>query len=573
MTLPNGAIVGDYEIVGVLGQGGMGAVYKVRNVISDRVEAMKVLLPNLVAEPGLADRFLREIKLLGKLDHPNITGLRTAFRANDQLWMVMELVDGSTLEQVLRERRPTIEESIRYTRQALEALAYAHEMGVVHRDLKPANMILTAKGQVKLTDFGIAREDGDSRLTKTGTALGSLAYMSPEQIQRGNVDGRSDLYSLGITFYELLTGQLPFNAESEFAIMSAHVMHAPRPPVELNPAIPAHLSAVILRSLSKGPAQRFQTAREFHDALEFAPAVTRISTPVEVPALPAGPKRPPLGWAIGSVASVAVLTGAYVFLRQTPLTPRVPQPQVPVAQSAPEPIAKSTPEPTPPAAVPTPLPKQPTPAPTPALDPAQKEWETLATSRDVNALNAFREKNPGTPYARQAFLRIVEVQWESARDSKDPARLRRFRETHPNSAYASEALAEVERLEKAAAVKGITDALDRLRTACESRDLPALRRVWPTLAGRRLQMTAAMLKNASTLKVQAEIVGDVQVAGDMAIVPVHYRHEAARQTGETLSVDEKVSLTMKKTGGEWFIQNFPALREGMAPGMLKKRQQ
>jgi hypothetical protein len=357
--------------------------------------------------------------------------------------------------------------------------------------------------------------------------------------------------------------------------MSAHVMHAPRPPVELNPAIPGHLSAVILRSLSKDPAQRFQTAREFNDALDYVPAVTRISTPVEVPVLPPTMKRWPVGWAVGAVAGVAALTGAYLFLGRTPAPPTASSeaPVAPVAQSVPMPIVKSAPQPTQQAVTPTPVPKPPTLAPTPAVDPLQKEWEALATTRDVNALNAFRERNPGTPYARQAFLRIVEVQWESARDSKDPTRLRTFREKHPNSVYASEALKEVERLEKAGAVTGITEALDRLRVACESRDVAALRRVWPTLAGRRLQMTTAMLKNASTLKVQAEIVGEVQVAGDIAIVPIRYRHEAARQTGETLSVDEKVSLTMKKTGSEWSIQNFPVLREGMAPGMLKKRQQ
>jgi serine/threonine-protein kinase len=547
MTLPNGAIVGDYEVIGVLGQGGMGAVYKVRNTISDRVEAMKVLLPNLAAEQGLADRFLREIKLLAKLEHPHITGLRTAFRANDQLWMVMELVDGETLEKLLQQRRPTIEEATGYTLQALDALAYAHEMGIVHRDLKPANIILTSKGTVKLTDFGIAREDGDVRLTRTGTALGSLAYMSPEQIQRGNVDARSDLYSLGVTFYELLTGTLPFTATSEFAIMSAHVMTPPRSPMELNPSIPPHLSAVIMRSLAKDPAQRFQNACEFRDAIQANVTATRISGSTH--ALPPVPKRTFPKWPIAA-GLVAAAGAAFVFIPRNPAV--APPPSVAV-----QPTAAPTPVPTP---APTAAPKTAAAKPTPTPDPAASQWAALQPSTDVDALNAFREKYAGTPYARQAFLRIIEVQWENARNSNDPSRLRRFIETHPNSAYTAEAKTELERLEKSGAIEGIKQSLEKFSKACESRDMPKLRAMWPSLAGRRLQMTAAMMKNAKSLTVQAEINGDVQVNGDTATVPIRYQHNATRPNGEKFSVDENVKLTMRKEGAGWIIQNFPFLR-------------
>jgi len=557
MTLPNGTIVGDYEIIGVLGQGGMGAVYKVRNTISDRVEAMKVLLPNLAAEPGLADRFLREIKLVAKLDHPNITGLRTAFRANDQLWMVMELVDGSSLEQVLRVRKLSVEECIRYTVQALDALAYAHELGIVHRDLKPANIILTRTGNVKITDFGIARTSGDSRLTHTGTALGSIAYMSPEQIQRSTVDARSDLYSLGITLYELLTGQLPFNAESEFAIMSAHVMNPPRPPVELNPAILPHLSQIILRSLEKDPAHRFQTARDFRDAIQpDSAAVTRISAPAQLPTALAPAAKPLHAKWIIAAGLLAAAAGIALVLIPRP-QPAEPAPEPPVAKTT-----AATPSPSPPPsrqAVATPAPTAaPTAAPTP--DPAQAAWETLKTSTSVDALNTFREKHAGTNYARLAFLRIVEVQYEAARDSHDPARLRRFIVTHPNSPFTAQAKTELEQLEKTSLTPEITKTFDKFRTACESRNLPALRAVWPTLAGRRLQMTAGMLKNAKSITVRIDITGDLQTNGDNVMVPIRYQHEAVRPNGERIAVDEKTTLTMRKVGSEWVIQNFPLLR-------------
>ncbi|MBL8179463.1 MAG: serine/threonine protein kinase, partial [Bryobacterales bacterium] len=183
MSLEIGQTVGDYEIVEVLGQGGMGSVYKVRNTLSERLEAMKVLLPNLREVPELAERFQREIKVQAKLEHPNITTLRTAFRDGNQLLMVMELVDGISLDFVLKQRRIAVGEVLDYTKQVLGALSYAHSMGVIHRDLKPANMMLTPRGVIKLTDFGIAHDRSDRKLTRTGVAMGSLYYISPEQVQ------------------------------------------------------------------------------------------------------------------------------------------------------------------------------------------------------------------------------------------------------------------------------------------------------------------------------------------------------------------------------------------------------
>jgi eukaryotic-like serine/threonine-protein kinase len=179
--------VGDYEIIDVLGAGGMGKVYKVRNIISERVEAMKVLLPNLATDADLADRFMREIKVQASLQHPNIAALHTALRVNNQLIMLIEFVEGSTIESVLRSGPIPVPKAIDYIRQVLLALSYAHSHGVIHRDIKPANMMLTPSGEVKLMDFGIAKLSEDRRLTQTGRTVGSLYYMSPEQIQ-GDAD-------------------------------------------------------------------------------------------------------------------------------------------------------------------------------------------------------------------------------------------------------------------------------------------------------------------------------------------------------------------------------------------------
>ena len=203
MSIEIGQTMSGYQIIGLLGRGGMGKVFKVRNVISDRVEAMKVLLDDATAAPDLTERFLREIKLVASLEHPNIAALRTAFQADHQLIMIMELVEGSSLDEKLRGGRLNPIYAVDCTCQVLAALAYAHQLGVVHRDIKPGNILITTTGVVKLTDFGIASKVGDARLTATGMALGSLYYMSPEQVKAAPLDARSDLYSLGATLYRV----------------------------------------------------------------------------------------------------------------------------------------------------------------------------------------------------------------------------------------------------------------------------------------------------------------------------------------------------------------------------------
>jgi serine/threonine-protein kinase len=259
--------IGDYQILNELGSGGMGRVYRVRNVISDRIEAMKVLLPDLAGRQELATRFLREIKLMASLNHPNIAQLRTAFTGDNQLVMIMEYVEGTTLADRLEHGPIPAPESLNYIGQVLSALSYAHRQHVIHRDIKPANIMLTHEGVIKLMDFGIARAGDDRGLTMTGTTLGSLGYMSPEQVKGEATDARSDLYSVGVSLYEMVTGQRPFRADSDFSLMTAHVKEMPKPPLELQPGLPAALNEIILMAISKDPAQRFQTADAFGNAL------------------------------------------------------------------------------------------------------------------------------------------------------------------------------------------------------------------------------------------------------------------------------------------------------------------
>ena len=333
--------IGDYEIIGSLGAGGMGKVYKVRNTISDRVEAMKVLLPDLSGVPELADRFLREIKVLAGLDHPNIAALRTAQCIDNQLVMVMELVDGFTLEDRLKKGPIPVAEALDYAAQALSALSYAHARGVIHRDIKPANIMVTPEALVKLMDFGIAKAAGDRKLTMTGTTLGSLYYMSPEQIKAGEPDARSDLYSFGVSLYELVTGARPFGGDSDFSIMSAHLEKLPVPPIEVDPKLPAALNEIILMSIAKDPAKRFQSAAAFQAAIQSlgvsrpAPVSVPVAAPVAVAAASeANTSHRGLYMSLGATLAVAVLViGALTIPKW--LRTRAGESPAPAEQAAP----------------------------------------------------------------------------------------------------------------------------------------------------------------------------------------------------------------------------------------------
>lgn len=268
MPIQIGDIFGDYQVTGVLGRGGMGKVYRVRNLVTDREDAMKVALSDVEADSPLADRFLREIRIHASLQHPNIAALHTAMRIEGRLVMIVELIEGASLEEKLRQGPLDIPSAIHCVSQVLRALGFAHERGVIHRDIKPANILITAGGMVKLTDFGIARSSDAARLTGTGLAVGTLAYMSPEQIRSGVVDLRSDIYSLGLTFYEMVTGRRAIQADTEHALMNAQLDEMPPEPAACNPLVPPAISAAIMRALAKHPERRFQTAAEFAGALQ-----------------------------------------------------------------------------------------------------------------------------------------------------------------------------------------------------------------------------------------------------------------------------------------------------------------
>ena len=264
-----GTQIGSYQIIDKLGEGGMGVVYKGVDTTLDRPVAIKVLSAELVGTPALVERFRAEAKAQATLNHTNIATLYTFMQVGGNCLIVMELLDGETFDQMIR-RRGLIpaEEAVPLFRQALLGIGFAHRMGIVHRDIKPSNIMITKSGIVKVMDFGIAKVLGGQRMTKTGTRMGTVAYMSPEQIRNLPVDIRSDIYSLGATLYEMMTGHLPFESESDFQVMSDHVNTPAPPPTRYYPYIAPGFEQCVLKALAKNPDDRFQTVEEFGAGLE-----------------------------------------------------------------------------------------------------------------------------------------------------------------------------------------------------------------------------------------------------------------------------------------------------------------
>lgn len=301
MAFRVGQRLGDYEITQVLGIGGLGAVYKALHRISKRHDALKVALLERFGDEEIAERFLREVQVLAALDHPNIARLHHAFYHDNELIMAMEFVEGEDLRQ--RSRRSAIElpTLIRFASQVLVALEYAHKAGVVHRDIKPANIMVTTQGEVKVLDFGIATSEASTVLTATGAMVGSLSYMSPEQIQRGRATPQSDLYSLGVTLFELIAGELPLKGATAFELMNAHLNEQPRSLADIRPEIPLALSNAVATALAKDQRDRFAKAADFLHAIQGFEEETAALTSI-VPALPSK-GSPSGGTPVGRVSS------------------------------------------------------------------------------------------------------------------------------------------------------------------------------------------------------------------------------------------------------------------------------
>ena len=285
-SIQTGDVVGDYRVIDIAGCGGMGAVYKIEHIITKRVEAMKLLPPGSSSDPEQLQRFEREIQVQARLHHPNIVELYNAVREGNSIGLVMEFVEGDSLQHMMEAGPLPVETAVNFTCQVLRALAYAHDAGVIHRDVAPANIIITRDSVAKLTDFGLARSATDLRLSTSGVPLGSPWYMSPEQVRgNGTLDGRTDLYAMGAVLHEMLTGGKLFEVEGAFAVMRAQVEAEPVPPSVRNPRVPPAIDEIVRKALAKDRSLRFQSADEFRLALqsvaEGADPAVEPSSPLE----------------------------------------------------------------------------------------------------------------------------------------------------------------------------------------------------------------------------------------------------------------------------------------------------
>ncbi|MCX6831229.1 MAG: serine/threonine-protein kinase [candidate division Zixibacteria bacterium] len=329
--------LGKYEIIDKLGEGGFGAVYLANNTRLKKRVALKVLHPQVASDEMLAAYFEREALALARLEHTHIVRVFDYDQIDGVSFIVMEYIDGTTLDRLLRDQRAfALDEIVSIFRQLLSALGYAHENGVIHRDIKPSNIMLTGSGEVKIADFGIAKVAGAAKLTRTGTGAGSLLYMSPEQIKGTNIDNRSDIYSVGVTLYQVVAGRTPFEADSDYEIMTGHLERAPLAPSQFKGNVSRDLEEVILKAIEKKPEMRFQNAQEMSEALsriKSGSEITVVARDNQFAKTIAVPKHPKVATTktrmlISVLAAFAVIVVAVIWM----LLPR-DKPNPPSAQT------------------------------------------------------------------------------------------------------------------------------------------------------------------------------------------------------------------------------------------------
>jgi len=311
-----------YRLKEKIGSGGMADVYLADDLLLGREVAVKVLHQQYASDPSFIQRFRHEAQAAANLNHPNIVNVYDWGSEGDLYYIVMEFVEGRDLKTIIQsEGRLLPERAAEIAAEICAALQFAHRNNLVHRDIKPHNVFITNMGQVKVMDFGIAREGNGGGITQTGVVMGTPQYISPEQAQGMAVDGRSDIYSVGVLLYEMLTGRVPFDDPNPVTVAYKQVREDPVPPSVIDPEIPPTLEAIVMKAMAKNPANRFQSAQEMKaDLLRFLEGMPVTATPVLPGTQAAAPAPPPVrsggrwGWIAAAVVSVLVIAGVVLAL-------------------------------------------------------------------------------------------------------------------------------------------------------------------------------------------------------------------------------------------------------------------
>jgi serine/threonine protein kinase len=258
---------GKYKVAEEIGRGGMGVVFRAEDIKLKRSVALKFLPPHLMGSPELKDRFLVEAQAAAALNHPNICVIHEVGESEERSYIAMEYVEGETLRDRIKIKPLQAEDALAVASQVAAGLGEAHRKGIVHRDVKGANIMVTAMGQAKVMDFGLAKLRGGSSITKSQTTLGTVAYMSPEQARGDDLDQRTDIWSLGVVLYEMLTGELPFKGDHDQTVIHAILHREPKPPSKITAGLPSGLDEIVLQALAKKPDSRYRTMEDLREDL------------------------------------------------------------------------------------------------------------------------------------------------------------------------------------------------------------------------------------------------------------------------------------------------------------------
>jgi len=318
-----GKTIGNHKIIEQIGEGGMGIVYKAKQLSLSRMVAIKILPRRLTRESSFVRRFFNEAKAIASLNHPNIVQIYDVGKEGENYYYTMELIDGVSLEEIVIKRLPvSLDRAVRIISSVAKALDYTHKRGIVHRDIKPSNIMIDKSGRVKLTDFGLALQDKATRLTTEGGLIGTPEFMSPEQIYGQTATALSDIYSLGVVFYELMTGSSPFEAETALAVIERIKTEDPEPPRSINPEISPEIEEIIMKMIDKNPADRYQDCREIRLDLKLYRTGETTTPPSRKTALRLGPSMKMV--AVGLLAALAIGLGLF-HLRSDKGPPEAPK--------------------------------------------------------------------------------------------------------------------------------------------------------------------------------------------------------------------------------------------------------